>query len=376
MTGVQTCALPIWLPVPDASKDALMTRMNGAVRYHFTTEFIQGPGNPDLDKWTYRDDFEYIESSKKYERRTKPFTLVNNDGVFHLFTPKGDFFWGWSNTSPKVAFGAQSSSPEGLKVLSGIVAALYIHIRNKTEKDTPGYVAHLNYKFPKIHPQETGQLFNMFGVETGNEIKDKAQREARQAKASEEFEAKILEIYPTLESALEAIDGLGETTTVTEPRAEMRVSSAELVRVLNEPYEGRGEGFLGAMKNYGATLRVTANLQKGWGHNTFDILNGVQLPAEHYAVNLDIKYPKTNAAIDADIQTLAEKLAAVFSGLNVSVDALPDSEHFNYTRISLTPRSENREESVLALAKELLADWDKPVGEREDRQDRLDAYFA
>ncbi len=128
-----------------------------------------------------RDDFEYIDSWRDFVGRKKTYTLVNNDGVFHLFTPAGDFYWGWSNTSPKVAFGAQAPSPERLKQLTDIVAALFIHSRSKVGE-------RLQLSLPVIDPKETDQLMKMFGVNTGQ--------------ALEEI---MLRIHPTIESAFQSL---------------------------------------------------------------------------------------------------------------------------------------------------------------------------
>jgi hydroxymethylpyrimidine pyrophosphatase-like HAD family hydrolase len=44
-------------------------------------------------------NFKYI-FWKDYQKQTKPFTLIDIEGVYYFITPQGIFYWGWSNTSP------------------------------------------------------------------------------------------------------------------------------------------------------------------------------------------------------------------------------------------------------------------------------------
>ncbi|MDE2008984.1 MAG: hypothetical protein KGJ09_02775 [Candidatus Omnitrophica bacterium] len=163
------------IPINEDAKFDSMTKMKNAV----------------IDFFAGRDDFEYISDYRDSSKRSKSYALVNNDGVFHLYTPYGEAFWGWSNTSPKVAIGVQSATEESKKRLAQIVTAMYIHARNRVAED-------LHISLPQIDPLETKALYQLMGASSPGEL-----------------EGKILEKYPTMEAALSAI-----------PDAAMAASSA------------------------------------------------------------------------------------------------------------------------------------------------------
>ncbi len=155
-----------------------------------------------------RDDFEYFGNPDDSVNRTKPYVLVDVEGVYHLYTPYGEAFWGWSNTSPKVAFGTQSATQEGRKRLAVIVSAMYIHARE-------AIAGELGMELAKIDPLETGALFALINVKN---VQQRAQQDGLDptklssdqkkvyaAAASNELESKLLADFPTMESALQAI---------------------------------------------------------------------------------------------------------------------------------------------------------------------------
>ncbi len=110
------------IPANAETKKALIYRMTDKVETYFQN----------------RQDFEYI-NSEDY-RREKIFTLVNVDGVYHLFIDKpgfvGEVFWGWSNTSNKIAIGTQSPDTEVNKKLAEFAVALLVDSRKEIAQET------------------------------------------------------------------------------------------------------------------------------------------------------------------------------------------------------------------------------------------------
>lgn len=146
----------------DDAKIAVMIAMKDAVVKHFAN----------------RGDFVY-EDAWRTAQGGKNFTLVNIDGVFDFTTPRGDLFWGWSNTSPKIAFGVQSDTKKDTIALTEAVVALYIHSRNS-----------INPNLPIIDDTET-----------------KALRELLGEKSAADVEASVLKKYPTMDAALKGLEG-------------------------------------------------------------------------------------------------------------------------------------------------------------------------
>ncbi|MFA7254996.1 MAG: UTP--glucose-1-phosphate uridylyltransferase [Candidatus Omnitrophota bacterium] len=169
--------------MPDDVKGPVMDRMKDSVLEHFKG----------------RSDFAYAPDwEADYEAGMKPYTLINIEGVSHLLTPMGEIFWGQSNTSPKVAFGAQSTSAENTRKLAGIVAALMIHAREEVAPQAP-----------KLHPLETSELFKAWLPETHklsyadfSKTTEGASGKTYEAWQSNGLEANVLAAYPTAEAAL------------------------------------------------------------------------------------------------------------------------------------------------------------------------------
>ncbi len=163
-----------------------------------------------LDFFGAYPGFELIDNWEKFEGRKGPFTLVEVEGVFHLMTPLGDAFWGWSNTSPKDAFGVQATNQEDLKRLSEVMVALWVHARNQVAERA-------KVKLPVISDAETAALRKLFGYE-------------KVENAAEKIEADCLKKYPDLKLTLAA---LASTGVEQQQQAEERyaLNTTNLLRI-------------------------------------------------------------------------------------------------------------------------------------------------
>ena len=126
------------------------------------------------------------------KKQTKPFTLIDIEGVFNFKTPLGDFYWGWSNASEKIGFGAHAQTREALKFLTKTMLAVFLHLRNSK--------ADLDDKSKQIDALETKPLLELFGK---NDIST--------------LESEILAEYPTIDKALDSLkqiarEGMGTQT--------------------------------------------------------------------------------------------------------------------------------------------------------------------
>ncbi|MBU0650450.1 hypothetical protein KKC59_00915 [bacterium] len=135
-------------PMDENAKKDVMLRM----KKHLTDFFADNPIFENVDWLDYKG------------QKTK-ISLVDIDGVFHLKTPLGDFFWGWSNTSPKVAFGAQSIDEAKLKQLTEIMLSVFVHSREEAAKE-------LKLNLEKIDDKETKELFRLFGKDHSVAVED------------------------------------------------------------------------------------------------------------------------------------------------------------------------------------------------------------
>jgi len=147
-------------------------------------EIMRGVTKKVRDHFADRDDFEYVESWKTLPQG-KDYTLIDIDGVFHLFTPIGEIFWGWSNTSEKVAFGTQSATGDDAeannKKLAEIFVGMFESVRQEIMANNPGL------ELQEIADKETQAFRDMYGPE---------------ATANAPLVAAIREKYPTAEAAL------------------------------------------------------------------------------------------------------------------------------------------------------------------------------
>ena len=134
-----------------------------------------------------REDFAY-EDQWRTADSDAAIKLVNIDGVFDLTTPQGNIFWGWSNTSPKVAFGVQSDTSIDTVALTEAVTALYIHSRNEVDAD-----------LPQIDDKETKALRDLLGEESSAAV-----------------EARVLAKYPTIASAVAGLTQTDQAQLVTQ----------------------------------------------------------------------------------------------------------------------------------------------------------------
>ncbi len=180
-------------PMPDEVKGKVMDRMKDAVLAYFGD----------------RPDFMFVPDwEKDYEGDMKPYTLINIEGVYHLVTPLGEIFWGQSNTSPKVAFGTQSTSAVNTRKLAGVVAALMILTRQRVAPQAPGF-----------QPLEMADLFKAWLPETHKLSYEEwsvnhpnADEKQYDAWLGEGLEENILANYPSEQAALSEF----------VPRAELR----------------------------------------------------------------------------------------------------------------------------------------------------------
>ena len=158
------------VPVSDDQKKALIYRMTDKVKTFFSGR---------------AGEFEYVPDWQQYEGNNKPFTLVDVGGVYHLFINKpgleGEIFWGWSNTSNKVAFGTQSSDANVNKKLASIAVELLVESRKEIAAET-------GLNWIPIEDLETQALSDLFGGLEATEI-----------------EASVTGQYPNVPAALETL---------------------------------------------------------------------------------------------------------------------------------------------------------------------------
>ncbi|MDD3663449.1 MAG: hypothetical protein PHT84_06375, partial [Candidatus Pacebacteria bacterium] len=170
-------------PMPDEVKGNVMDRMKDSVLAYFGD----------------RSDFMFVPDwEKDYDGDMKPYTLINIEGVYHLVTPMGEIFWGQSNTSPKVAFGTQSTSAVNTRKLAGVVAALMILTRQQVAPQAPDF-----------HPLEMADLFKAWLPETHQISYEEwsanhpdENEKKYDAWLSEGLEKNILANYPSEQAAL------------------------------------------------------------------------------------------------------------------------------------------------------------------------------
>ena len=208
--------------MPDNDKGPVMDKMKETVMAFFA-------GRPDFE---YQDNWE-----TNYEATIKPYELVNVEGVYHLFTPMGEIFWGQSNTSPKVAFGTQSASPENTKKLAAIAAALLIHSRQEVAPNAP-----------RINPLEAKELFGAWSevdVEIWQDLmrldsENLKEREAKfDALRSEHLEKDLVAMYPTPQAALAEFKPVrSEAREFPRERETVEVSMPEMLSSLNVSIRG------------------------------------------------------------------------------------------------------------------------------------------
>ncbi|RKY36067.1 MAG: hypothetical protein DRP72_04500, partial [Candidatus Omnitrophota bacterium] len=105
---------------------------------------------------------------KDFTKQTNSFTLIDIEGVYYFITPLGIFYWGWSNTSSKISFGAHSKNENDLLKLTEIMLSLYINIREKKPN--------LEKTSQTIQETETLALRELFKLNTNEEIEESIKR--------------------------------------------------------------------------------------------------------------------------------------------------------------------------------------------------------
>jgi len=100
---------------------------------------------------------------KNFTRASKPLTLIDVDGVFYFKTPLGVFYWGWSNTSEKITFGAQAANEYPALALTKAMLAVFLNARDKAETE-------LGMKLAPIQSKETAPLLKLFKVSDAAQV--------------------------------------------------------------------------------------------------------------------------------------------------------------------------------------------------------------
>jgi phosphomannomutase len=104
-------------PIKDAAKVPVMKRMTQKVQGYFGR-------HPELK-------FEFYPRWQDFNGSSADYVFVDVDGVYDLTTPMGHIFWGWSNTSPKIAFGVQADTAEKTRRLLEITMSLLAQSRQE-----------------------------------------------------------------------------------------------------------------------------------------------------------------------------------------------------------------------------------------------------
>ncbi|MCK9594461.1 MAG: HEAT repeat domain-containing protein [Candidatus Omnitrophica bacterium] len=168
-------------------------------------------------------DFEYV-NWEKFEGQKETFTLVDIEGVYYFMTPLGIFYWGWSNTSEKIAFGAHSRSREDLRVLTEVMLSMFLKLRN----EKPG----LNPKSIRIEAQETKALSDLF---SGAGIEDIEKNAAEKFAATEDAVKYLKTAVPETRdggSTRAALRVIVDRYKGLPPEIEMFLTDAEINAVL------------------------------------------------------------------------------------------------------------------------------------------------
>lgn len=181
-----------------------------------------------LEAFKGRDDFDFVKW-EDFKRAEKPFTLVDTEGVYYFMTPLGIFYWGWSNTSAKIAFGAHSKNEENLKDLTTAMLSIMFRLRDGMPEATGVAMKDAS---KHIGDLETTGLLLLFGVI------DKAQAEKIQGdkKPSQEFnielERSVLAKFGSVEEAIRALQASvpGKAATALSGSDEI----ADAVRIAGE----------------------------------------------------------------------------------------------------------------------------------------------
>lgn len=150
----------------------------------------------------------------EFQGADSAFTLVDIDGVYYFMTPLGIFYWGWSNTSEKIAFGAHALSAGNLRLLVEPMLAAYLRLRAAKEG--------LNAKSAQIEAQETKGLLDLFNAGDIGVL-----------------EGRLMEKYPSVEAALDSLkDGGSERIgeSIVAPEGEVLEKVADSIR----PYTSKG----------------------------------------------------------------------------------------------------------------------------------------
>jgi HEAT repeat protein/phosphomannomutase len=149
---------------------------------------------------------------KDAKTMTKPFTLIDIKGVYSFETPLGIFYWGWSNTSEKVAFGSHALTRQEHQFLTKAMLSVFLNLRDAK----PG----LNSASAHINPLETKALSDLFD---GKDILT--------------LEQEIKNEYPTVEKALNAVKEAGRQKAGPQDKKDGGVTftKSELRALIDSP---------------------------------------------------------------------------------------------------------------------------------------------
>lgn len=200
--------------MPEVAKKMVMIRMAEKVKQFFSE----------------RTDFSSSEEWRTFESDA-PYVLVDIEGVFDLSTPIGDAFWGWSNTSEKVAIGMQSASEESLKELSDIIVSLFVQSRQEIAQE-------LNLVLPEINAKETGALLEKYNVDNTADV-----------------EAAALEAKPAIFVDFVSADSAMFTKAEFDWYSQeiQSASTDDQIRAILDPFNNRNNtGYLKALRLLGA----------------------------------------------------------------------------------------------------------------------------
>ncbi|MCX5681468.1 MAG: hypothetical protein NT079_04220, partial [Candidatus Omnitrophica bacterium] len=132
-------------PIKDAAKVPVMKRMTAKVQDYFAR-------HPDLK-------YEFYPRWQDFNGSSADYVFVDVDGVYDLTTPMGHVFWGWSNTSGKIAYGVQADTVEKTRKLLEIVISLLVESRQEVAEE-------MDVPLESISPVETGASQHLLNIKS------------------------------------------------------------------------------------------------------------------------------------------------------------------------------------------------------------------
>lgn len=146
-----------------------------------------------LEAFKGRNDFEFVNWTG-FKGQKKRFTLVDTEGVYYFMAPIGIFYWGWSNTSAKVAVGAHSKSETGLRSLSEIMLGVFYGLRDAMQAEAAARGVKIQDSSKHIQDKETIDLLDLMS-----------------GKDNVSVEAGIKSRYPSVGSAIQGLNNIAKS---------------------------------------------------------------------------------------------------------------------------------------------------------------------